>query len=154
MKISSALTRGLMITATLSGFAMVVWLALRHAQDVTQTKAPQTSPQKGNEAEAQEKKEAVAQWLAESRQKLKETTQALDKLKQQRKSLEAELSKAKNGVRPVAITPENSIEFSPVERARTTWNGHTDPDRVWHEQRQRAHDTLVRFDVPGSSSSR
>jgi hypothetical protein len=40
----------------------------------------------------------------------------------------------------------DSIEFAP-KPMRTTWNGQTDPDRVWQEQRERASELLIRLDA-------
>jgi len=41
----------------------------------------------------------------------------------------------------------DSIEFS-AKPMRTSWNGQTDPDSVWHEQRQRASEMLIRLNGP------
>lgn len=157
MKMSSALNRSLMLTATLSILAFGAWMALRHNGAVKQTEAPKVAPQVSEaEAEAQRKKEAVARWLAESRQKLEQTKQVLEKLKQQRQDLQTQLSKEKlkRGVRSIGTTPENSIEFLPVDKERSTWTGHTDPDRVWHDQREKARQTLIQFNLPASASQR
>lgn len=42
--------------------------------------------------------------------------------------------------------PPDSVEFAP-KPMRTTWNGQTDPDRVWHEQRARASELLLQLDA-------
>lgn len=158
MKTSSALNRGLMLAVTLSALGLAGWMALRHHSEETPVRAALVAPQepKENALEAQKKKEATAQWLAEAKKKLQQTEHSLEKLRRQRQELQSQLSKEKlrSGARPVGITPENSIEFSPVDRERSTWTGHTDPDRVWHDQRERARQTLRRFDLPPSASQR
>lgn len=40
-----------------------------------------------------------------------------------------------------------SFEVSPVIR-RTSWNGQTDPDSVWHDQRRDANRTLIQHGLP------
>lgn len=155
---SSASNRGLMLTATLSILAFSGWVALHHKGEAPQTGVPKVIPTvaKEDEAEAQRKKEVVAQWLAEAKQRLEQTKQGLEKLKQQRQDLQTQLSKEKlkSGVRPLSLTSENSIEFSPVDKERSTWTGHTDPDRVWHDQREKARQTLIQFNLPPSASPR
>lgn len=158
MKISSALNRGLMFAAMLSVPTLGGWMALRHQTAVKHAVAPPTAPQvaKDDAAEAQRKKDATSQWLAESRRKLQETNRTLEELRQRRQDLQAQLArqKSKSGVRPISITAENSIEFSPVDRERSTWTGHTDPDRVWHDQREKARQTLIQFNLSPSASQR
>jgi len=41
-----------------------------------------------------------------------------------------------------------SVEFSPVKAMRTSWNGQTDPDSVWHGQLQQANKTLMEHQLP------
>lgn len=42
----------------------------------------------------------------------------------------------------------SSVEFAPAEVMRTSWNGQTDPDGVWHDQRQQANSTLMQHGLP------
>ena len=42
----------------------------------------------------------------------------------------------------------NSVEFAPMSAMRTSWNGQTDPDSVWHHQRQEANRTLIKHGLP------
>ncbi|MCB1278996.1 hypothetical protein [Prosthecobacter sp.] len=43
----------------------------------------------------------------------------------------------------------NPLEFgTPEPIRRPIWNGPTDPDSVWHDQRRRANQTLVRHGLP------
>ncbi|MFO1484795.1 MAG: hypothetical protein U1F71_15640 [Verrucomicrobiaceae bacterium] len=57
-------------------------------------------------------------------------------------------------VRPEAISKpfvpsENSIEFvHKLRRPHDPWKDSTDPDDVWHQQRQRACELLIRHDLP------
>lgn len=41
-----------------------------------------------------------------------------------------------------------SVEFAPTSAMRTSWNGHTDPDSVWHDQRAAANRTLMEHGLP------
>ncbi|OYW31032.1 MAG: hypothetical protein B7Z47_02325 [Chthoniobacter sp. 12-60-6] len=42
----------------------------------------------------------------------------------------------------------NSVEFAPMSAVRTSWNGQTDPDSVWHDQRREANRTLMEHGLP------
>ncbi len=46
----------------------------------------------------------------------------------------------------------SSVEFAPVQVLRTSWNGQTDPDSVWHDQRLRANVMLVKQGLPALST--
>lgn len=49
----------------------------------------------------------------------------------------------------LVIPSEGSIEFTQqLQRPHDPWKNRTDPDAVWHEQRQRASEMLIRFDLP------
>lgn len=41
-----------------------------------------------------------------------------------------------------------SVEFAPVQIMRTSWNGQTDPDSVWHDQRRQANIMLMKHGLP------
>lgn len=41
-----------------------------------------------------------------------------------------------------------SVEFAPMQITRTSWNGQTDPDRVWHDQRRQANLVLMKHGLP------
>ncbi len=44
---------------------------------------------------------------------------------------------------------ESSIEFARQPKApHDPWKNRTDPDGVWHSQRQRASELLIRLDLP------
>jgi hypothetical protein len=49
---------------------------------------------------------------------------------------------------PTRRLDAGSVEFSPVQVMRTSWNGQTDPDSVWHDQRRRANSVLVQHGLP------
>ncbi len=36
-----------------------------------------------------------------------------------------------------------------MSAVRTSWNGQTDPDSVWHDQREAANRTLMEHGLPG-----
>lgn len=42
---------------------------------------------------------------------------------------------------------EGSTEFVLEAKKRDTWNGPTDPDHVWHDQRSRASELLIKLDA-------
>lgn len=42
----------------------------------------------------------------------------------------------------------NSIEFAPISAVRSSWNGQTEPDNVWHGQMQQANRTLMQHHLP------
>lgn len=48
------------------------------------------------------------------------------------------------------VTPsENSIEFvEQLKAPHDPWKNRTDPDSVWHSQRQKANEVLIRLDLP------
>ncbi|MDI1312933.1 hypothetical protein [Prosthecobacter sp.] len=41
-----------------------------------------------------------------------------------------------------------SVEFAPMQIMRTSWNGQTDPDSVWHDQRRQANIMLMKHGLP------
>lgn len=41
-----------------------------------------------------------------------------------------------------------SVEFVQPHITRTSWNGQTDPDGVWHDQRLKANKTLMDHGLP------
>ncbi len=47
-----------------------------------------------------------------------------------------------------------SVEFAPVQVLRTSWNGQTDPDSVWHDQHRQANLMLVKHGLPALDVSR
>ncbi|MDZ4401695.1 hypothetical protein [Prosthecobacter sp.] len=50
--------------------------------------------------------------------------------------------------RPV-VPSESSIEFvRKLQRPHDPWKDPTDPDEVWHQQRQRAGELMLRYDLP------
>ncbi len=50
--------------------------------------------------------------------------------------------------RPMAPS-ETSVEFGGRwQRPHNPWKDPTDPDEVWHQQRQRASELLIRSDLP------
>ncbi|MGV3659570.1 MAG: hypothetical protein ACO1TE_05280 [Prosthecobacter sp.] len=47
------------------------------------------------------------------------------------------------------IPSENSIEFvEQLKAPHDPWKNRTDPDGVWHSQRQKASELLIRLDLP------
>ncbi len=47
------------------------------------------------------------------------------------------------------IPSEGSVEFvQELQRAHNPWKDAADPDHVWHSQRQRASELLIRHDMP------
>ncbi|WP_395747155.1 hypothetical protein [Prosthecobacter sp.] len=48
----------------------------------------------------------------------------------------------------------NSVEFTQMPVLRTSWNGQTDPDSVWHDQHHRANLMLVKHGLPALDVSR
>ena len=42
----------------------------------------------------------------------------------------------------------DSVEFGHQTRQHDPWRDATDPDTVWHQQRQQARQMLIRFDLP------
>lgn len=47
------------------------------------------------------------------------------------------------------IPSENSIEFvEQLKAPHDPWKNRTDPDDVWHSQRQKASELLIRLDLP------
>ena len=55
---------------------------------------------------------------------------------------------------PSTRLDSSSVEFAPVQVLRTSWNGQTDPDSVWHDQHRRANLMLVRHGLPALDVSR
>lgn len=49
----------------------------------------------------------------------------------------------------LVIPSENSIEFvEQLKAPRDPWKNRADPDDVWHSQRQKASELLIRLDLP------
>ncbi len=48
----------------------------------------------------------------------------------------------------------NSVEFAPMSAVRTSWNGQTDPDSVWHDQHREANRTLMEHGLPALNGPR
>ena len=49
----------------------------------------------------------------------------------------------------LVIPSENSIEFvQQLKEPHDPWKNRTDPDDVWHSQRQKASELLIRLDLP------
>lgn len=49
----------------------------------------------------------------------------------------------------LVIPSEGSIEFTQqLQQAQDPWKIRTDPDHVWHNQRQRASEMLIRLNMP------
>ena len=49
---------------------------------------------------------------------------------------------------PFRRLDSGSVEFAPVQILRTSWNGQTDSDSVWHDQCRRANSVLVQHGLP------
>jgi hypothetical protein len=49
---------------------------------------------------------------------------------------------------PVHRLDSGSVEFAPMQITRTSWNGQTDPDSVWHDQRRQANIMLIKHGLP------
>jgi|JI6StandDraft_1071083.scaffolds.fasta_scaffold416064_2 hypothetical protein len=62
--------------------------------------------------------------------------------------LKRELYRPETPLKPL-VPSENSIEFvRKLQRPHDPWKDPTDPDHVWHQQRQRASELLLRHDLP------
>lgn len=53
-----------------------------------------------------------------------------------------------SGILQKTIQEAGTIEAFAKPRSLNTWNGPTDPDHVWHEQRRRANQTLMQHGLP------
>lgn len=74
-----------------------------------------------------------------------ETDQVPDKVIAE---LKKELVRPESPSMPIVPT-EGSIEFvRKLHRPHDPWKDPTDPDDVWHQQRQRASELMVRYDGP------
>ena len=63
--------------------------------------------------------------------------------------LKQELRRVETPPSQPVIPSETSVEFGDRwERPHNPWKDPTDPDRVWHDQRQRASQVLMRSDLP------
>jgi hypothetical protein len=74
-----------------------------------------------------------------------ETDQVPDKVIAE---LKKELVRPETTAKPV-VPSEGSIEFvRKLQRPHDPWKDPTDPDHVWHQQRQRASELMIRYNVP------
>lgn len=92
----------------------------------------------------------VSQQLAESRvktddaaRKLAEVKPLLEGAKREQSELDRKRAELLQQMRV------KSFEFGAVEpKRRTSWNGQTDPDGLWHDQRRSANQMLIKQGLP------
>lgn len=91
----------------------------------------------------------VNQQLAESRRKTDEAARKLAEVKpllEGQKKVKSDLDKKREEL--LKQIKANSFEFTQSLPKRTSWNGQTDPDSVWHDQRRDANRTLIQHGLP------
>lgn len=93
---------------------------------------------------------ATAWWVGwknqESAKQAEHDRAAIEKLQEVQKWQE-KLGQ-QSGILQKTIQEAGTIEAFAKPRSLNTWNGPTDPDHVWHEQRQRANQTLIQHGLP------
>ena len=167
MKTSSPVSRGLMIFAALALPALSWWGSWRYQA----AKEAETARIEAEQKQIEEK-QRVERWLqqqkmrdvfAEWKKSSDEISKRLTELEKVRQSVEKSENKAgppsleaiKRQLAELKVKQEElrrkqvagSLEVSPVIK-RTSWNGQTDPDSVWHDQRTRANQTLIEHGLP------
>ena len=116
---SPYLTKAAMILAAVFVPATAWWVSWHHQESAKQVEQARAANQK----------------LQAQVAKLQEIQKWQSKVQQQ------------NGLLQKTIKEGSTIEAFAKPRSLNTWNGPTDPDRVWHEQRQKARETLIQFDL-------
>ena len=84
----------------------------------------------------------VAAWRVDSSSAFRPAPQSVVAVQEQ-----APVSRALPESRSV-VPLSDSVEFGHQTRQHDPWRDATDPDTVWHQQRQQARQMLIRFDLP------
>jgi ABC-type nickel/cobalt efflux system permease component RcnA len=88
-----------------------------------------------------------AGWKQQESAKQAEHDRAANEKRQEVQKWQEKLGQ-QSGILQKTIQEAGTIEAFAKPRSLNTWNGPTDPDHVWHEQRQRANQTLMRHGLP------